>query len=142
MPIKTIFPSSSSSSPSLFLGLFKLIMNESKLKSNASFSSAVTIQNADRKQITPSVYSEKSMTIAAESVKKKSFKDMLRSIRRVAWALFVKYWFLLGLLVAIVLAIEFPNVARKGGYIRAEWTIKWGNVQASVFHISHMLTLF
>ncbi|CAO3693239.1 hypothetical protein CU097_014638 [Rhizopus azygosporus] len=103
-------------------------MNESKLKSNPSFSSAVTIQNTDRKQITPSVYSEKSMTISAESVKKKSFKDMLKSIRRIAWALFVKYWFLLGLLVAIILAIEFPNVARKGGYIRAEWTIKWGAV--------------
>lgn len=135
MPINTwiqrklTFSSSSSSSPSLFFGLFKLAMNESRLKTNSSFASEVTIpthqhtQHRKSQNYTPSVYTEKSATIAAEQSR---FKSTLISIRKVSWALFVKYWFLLGLLVAIVLAILFPNVARKGGYIRAEWTIKWG----------------
>ena len=39
-----------------------------------------------------------------------------------------KYWFLLGLVLVIVLAYLFPNVGRSGGYIRAEWSVKWGCV--------------
>lgn len=125
---------SSSSSPSLFFGLFNLAMNESRLKTNSSFASEVTIptnqQHRKTNNYTPSVYTEKSATITAEQSK---FKSILLSVRRVSWALFVKYWFLLGLLVAIVFAILFPNVARKGGYIRAEWTIKWGKI--NIIHI-------
>lgn len=121
---------SSSSSPSLFFGLFKLAMNESRLKTNSSFASEVTIpspqQHRKKNNYTPSVYTEKSATITADQTK---FKAFLISARSVSWALFVKYWFLLGLLVAIVLAILFPNVARKGGYIRAEWSIKWGKLK-------------
>lgn len=104
-------------------------MNEKRLKNNASFASALTIQNnqhTNGKKSTPSVFTEKSVTIAPET-NEKGFKKILKSTRKVAWALFLKYWFLLGLLVAIILAIQFPDVARKGGYIRAEWTIKWGN---------------
>lgn len=41
-------------------------------------------------------------------------------------SLFLKYWFLLGLAIVIILAWRFPNVARRRGYIRAEWSIKWG----------------
>ncbi|KAG2206772.1 hypothetical protein INT47_003714 [Mucor saturninus] len=41
---------------------------------------------------------------------------------------FLKYWFLLGLVIAIILAWRFPDVGRKNGYIRAEWSIKWGAV--------------
>ncbi|KAI7888548.1 SBF-like CPA transporter family-domain-containing protein [Mucor mucedo] len=104
-------------------------MNESRLKTNSSFASEVTIpthqQHRKNNNYTPSVYTEKSATIAADQSK---FKSVLASVKRVSWALFVKYWFLLGLLVAIVFAILFPNVARKGGYIRAEWSIKWGAV--------------
>lgn len=123
--------SSSNSSPSLFFGLFKLAMNESRLKTNSSFASAVTIPNSPsadinrKKTLTPSIYTEKSATIAEPENK---FKLFAVSVKKKLWALFVKYWFLLGLLVAIILAIFFPNVARKGGYIRAEWSIKWGNI--------------
>lgn len=126
MTIKT-WINSSTSSPSLFFGLFKLLMNESRLKNNTSFTSENTIhQSTHQKPFTPSVYTEKSMTIAPENTNKPEFKSILKSTKKLLWALFLKYWFLLGLLVAIILAIEFPNVARKGGYIRAEWTIKWG----------------
>lgn len=126
-----------SSSPSLFFGLFKLAMNESRLKTNSSFASEVTIPNATfhspkSKKInsyTPSIYTEKSATIAPEPNR---FKTFAISTKTFLWSLFVKYWFLLGLLVAIILAIQFPNVARKGGYIRAEWTIKWGNIFGKV----------
>lgn len=32
----------------------------------------------------------------------------------------------MGLVIAIILAWRFPNVGRKKGVIRAEWSIKWG----------------
>ncbi|KAI8880076.1 hypothetical protein K501DRAFT_192130 [Backusella circina FSU 941] len=92
-------------------------MNESRSKTNSSFASEVTISQSFRKQ--PSFYSEKSATIAPTQSSR---------IKNVIFSLLVKYWFLLGLLIAILLAIFFPDVARKGGHIRAEWTIKWGAV--------------
>lgn len=121
--------SSSSSPPSLFFGLFKLAMNESRLKTNYSFASELTLPNSpshiNRKQtFSPSVYTEKSATIADQQNSRS--KKFFSSAKRILWGLFLKYWFLLGLAIAIILAIFFPNVARKGGYIRAEWTIKWG----------------
>ncbi|KAI8375577.1 SBF-like CPA transporter family-domain-containing protein [Blakeslea trispora] len=123
--------SSSSSPPSLFFGLFKLAMNESRLKTNYSFASELTLPNSpshiNRKQtFSPSVYTEKSATIADQQNSRS--KKFFSSAKRILWGLFLKYWFLLGLAIAIILAIFFPNVARKGGYIRAEWTIKWGAV--------------
>jgi solute carrier family 10 (sodium/bile acid cotransporter), member 7 len=46
-----------------------------------------------------------------------------------------RYWFLIGLAVSIVLAYCLPDVARTGGLIRAEWTVKWGCV-ILIFFIS------
>ncbi|KAI7883638.1 hypothetical protein K492DRAFT_159234 [Lichtheimia hyalospora FSU 10163] len=46
-----------------------------------------------------------------------------------------KYWFLVGLAIVISLAVAFPDVARYGGYLHAEWTIKWGAV-IIIFFIS------
>lgn len=59
--------------------------------------------------------------------KKTRLKKRLSSVLKITKNLLVKYWFLLGLLIAILLAWRFPDVARKGGYLRAEWSIKWGN---------------
>lgn len=53
-------------------------------------------------------------------------KKTLNRAQSIAKSAFLKYWFLLGLAIAILLAWQFPNVGRKGGYIRAEWSIKWG----------------
>ncbi|CAF3008609.1 unnamed protein product [Rotaria sp. Silwood2] len=39
-----------------------------------------------------------------------------------------KYWFLIGLGCVIGLAYAFPNVGKTGGYIRSEWSVKWGCV--------------
>ncbi|KAI8065249.1 SBF-like CPA transporter family-domain-containing protein [Gongronella butleri] len=80
--------------------------------------------------ISHSTYSEKSATLAPS--KKKPWYARVKSI---LMAGLVKYWFLLGLAIAIILAWQFPNVAKKGGYIRAEWTIKWGAVIV-IFFIS------
>ncbi|KAL7322264.1 LRR receptor-like serine/threonine-protein kinase RGI2 [Mucor circinelloides] len=55
-------------------------------------------------------------------------KKTLNRVKSIAKSAFLKYWFLLGLVIAILLAWQFPNVGRKGGYIRAEWSIKWGAV--------------
>lgn len=119
-------------------------MNESRLKNNASFASEATIQSQQlhRKTFTPSVFTEKSVTIAPDTTNKRGFKEIMKSTKRTAWALFLKYWFLLGLLIAIILAIQFPNVARKGGYIRAEWTIKWGKLQELIDCYSSLIFFF
>lgn len=37
-----------------------------------------------------------------------------------------EYWFFLGIYSGISLAYLFPNVGKTGGYIRSEWTVKYG----------------
>jgi sodium/bile acid cotransporter 7 len=44
-----------------------------------------------------------------------------------------KYWFFVGLILIIPLAYFFPNVGKTGGYIRSEWSIKWGCVMLIFF---------
>ncbi|UJR24737.1 hypothetical protein I4U23_006111 [Adineta vaga] len=39
-----------------------------------------------------------------------------------------KYWFLIGLIVAILMAYLVPNIGKTGGYIRSEWSVKYGCV--------------
>ncbi|KAI9257681.1 SBF-like CPA transporter family-domain-containing protein [Sporodiniella umbellata] len=103
-------------------------MNESRLKKKASVGSDLTIKiqpvNPNNSPIT-CVDKDKSEPVSTD---RHAVKDRLKPIQNFIKAAFLKYWFLLGLLIAIVLAVEFPNVARKGGYIRAEWSIKWGAV--------------
>ncbi|ORZ01878.1 SBF-like CPA transporter family-domain-containing protein [Absidia repens] len=123
-------------------------MNESKLQSNTSFASEATIPPShhdhpsdtddDSRKKRSLSFSEKSITIASQKQNephqhdnnsgdssKKSWQSRLGIKAR---ALLKKYWFLLGLAFVILLASQFPDVARKGGYIRAEWSIKWGAV--------------
>lgn len=45
-----------------------------------------------------------------------------------AYALFIRYWFLLGLAIVIGLAWAFPQVGKAHGDIEAQYTIKWGAV--------------
>lgn len=52
----------------------------------------------------------------------------LRAIRKFLFSLFVKYWFLLGLGVAIVLAWEFPQVGKTGGIVQSQYSVKYGAV--------------
>ncbi|CAF1609529.1 unnamed protein product [Adineta ricciae] len=44
-----------------------------------------------------------------------------------------KYWFLVGLILAILFANLFPNVGKTGGYIRSEWSVKLGCVMFIFF---------
>ncbi|CAF0952741.1 unnamed protein product [Adineta ricciae] len=44
-----------------------------------------------------------------------------------------KYWFLVGLILAILFAYLFPNVGKTGGYIRSEWSVKLGCVMFIFF---------
>ncbi|KAI8370495.1 putative sodium bile acid cotransporter [Radiomyces spectabilis] len=67
-------------------------------------------------------------TIASQCNSPSKTKAYLTKIKTISLALLKKYWFLLGLAFVIVLATQVPDVARRGGYIRAEWTIKWGAV--------------
>ncbi|KAI9306998.1 SBF-like CPA transporter family-domain-containing protein [Cunninghamella echinulata] len=110
---------------------------------SATFGSEVTIPKPSLSPSTlkrkssisnDSTYSEKSITIAPTSPSNHnddnqvSNKEKFNKIKSRIIQLIIKYWFLLGLIFAIILAWQFPDVARKGGYIKAEWSIKWGAV--------------
>ncbi|CAF3923980.1 unnamed protein product [Rotaria sordida] len=57
-----------------------------------------------------------------QEIKKKSNQSCLSKILSIVR----KYWFLIGLLLSILIAYIFPNVGKTGGYIRSEWTVKYG----------------
>ncbi|EPB83830.1 hypothetical protein HMPREF1544_09404 [Mucor circinelloides 1006PhL] len=52
----------------------------------------------------------------------------LQRFKKTAYALFVRYWFLLGLGIVIGLAWAFPQVGKANGDIQAQYTVKWGAV--------------
>ncbi|KAI8061178.1 SBF-like CPA transporter family-domain-containing protein [Gongronella butleri] len=126
------------SSSSLFISLFKLIMSESRFKSHSSFASETTIpahssqhcdSDDDLAKDRSMSFSEKSSTITSQKQTDPSpAASRTTRVKIKTIAILKKYWFLLGLAIVILLACQFPNVARKDGYIHAEWTIKWGAV--------------
>jgi sodium/bile acid cotransporter 7 len=115
------------------------------LKEASSFASDVTFSKPIQLQLSHLgkrqsniSFSEKSETIRSPIQRSESIQGpeetnndsklvrFCKSLGSRLKSLLLKYWFLLGLVIAIVLAWQFPNVSRKGGYIRAEWSIKWG----------------
>ncbi|KAJ3110967.1 hypothetical protein HDU96_006118 [Phlyctochytrium bullatum] len=58
-----------------------------------------------------------------------------RRILRLTWEFIKKHWFLEGLAFAIVLAAIWPNLGKKKGIIRSEYTVKYGAV-ALIFILS------
>ncbi|CAF3544377.1 unnamed protein product [Rotaria socialis] len=59
-----------------------------------------------------------------EETKKTSDQSCISKILSIAR----KYWFLVGLAFSICMAYIFPNLGKTGGYIRSEWTVKYGCV--------------
>ena len=109
-------------------------MNDSRLRATSSFASDATVHKGgngsspsplSQKPSFPPSYDDKSVTIAPPS-NSVGMKEKLQKAKAVSFTLFKKYWFLAGLAFVIALAYAVPDVARKGGYIRAEWSIKWG----------------
>lgn len=92
--------------------------------SNLTFPAEAHISCYD-KHVPHSLSDDKSETIASRPLSSKR-KAIYIKTKAVCKELLKKYWFLLGLLFVIILAWKFPDVARKGGYVRAEWSIKWG----------------
>ncbi|KAI9249358.1 SBF-like CPA transporter family-domain-containing protein [Helicostylum pulchrum] len=101
------------------------------LKEASSFASDVTFSKPFQQQKShlgkqqSTSFSEKSVSVL--SLKEKR-SNKLQKIKSTAKSIFLKYWFLLGLVISIILAWRFPDVGRKNGYIHAEWSIKWGAV--------------
>ncbi|KAF9151072.1 hypothetical protein BG015_007107 [Linnemannia schmuckeri] len=52
-----------------------------------------------------------------------------------AWDIWMKNWFLLGLVIVIILARYFPGWGRTGGPIRPEYSVKYG-ITACIFLLS------
>lgn len=63
-----------------------------------------------------------------DSSNRSKFKEHCRHIGRRVLAQILKYWFLVGMAVAIGLAWAFPQVGKSNGDIQAQYTIKWGAV--------------
>ncbi|KAI8147847.1 SBF-like CPA transporter family-domain-containing protein [Fennellomyces sp. T-0311] len=112
-------------------------MDDSRLKATSSFASDATVHKGgngsspsplSQKPSFPPSYDDKSVTIAAATPKNTTFKDKMLKTKAFMLTLLKKYWFLVGLAFVISIAYACPDVARKGGYIRAEWSIKWGAV--------------
>lgn len=62
-----------------------------------------------------------------------SVDDYMKEKKKEGPSFIRKYWFLLGLIIVIGLAYLFPDVGKTGGYIRAEWSVKWGCVMFIFF---------
>lgn len=116
-------------------------MDDSRLKATASFASEATLgHNKGSGLVSPSPLSQKpslppsyndSTTLAAQSPaptdgNTNAEQSKGAKAKALFKKLFKKYWFLLGLAIVISVARAAPDVARKGGYIHAEWSIKWG----------------
>lgn len=117
------------------------------LKEASSFASDVTFSKPFQQQKShlgkqqSTSFSEKSVSVLSPKEKR---SNKLQKIKSTAKSIFLKYWFLLGLVVSIILAWRFPDVGRKNGYIHAEWSIKWGNhiIIISAFYFYSNLTNF
>ncbi|CAF1610243.1 unnamed protein product [Rotaria magnacalcarata] len=59
-----------------------------------------------------------------EETKKTSDQSCISKILSIAR----KYWFLIGFAFSICMGYIFPNLGKTGGYIRSEWTVKYGCV--------------
>lgn len=121
-------------------------MNESRLKATTSFASETTVQqsqHAHHKQqhkrdttgtsTTDTTHDEKQRPHSFAPDEASTKQPFVSRFKSTALTLLKKYWFLLGLAFVIILATQVPDVARKDGYIHAEWTIKWGNVMFDFF---------
>lgn len=116
---------------------------DSRLKATCSFASEATVAHKGSGVLAPSPLSQKPLyppsyngddntnTMSTEKQpieRSQRIKSKMKKIKLVSLTLLKKYWFLVGLAFVISLAYAAPNVARKGGYIHAEWSIKWGSV--------------
>ncbi|KAI9233865.1 MAG: SBF-like CPA transporter family-domain-containing protein [Podila humilis] len=64
-----------------------------------------------------------------------SSQPSTRSWRTQAWDIWMKNWFLLGLVIAIILARYYPDWGRTGGPLRPEYTAKYG-ITSCIFLLS------
>jgi sodium/bile acid cotransporter 7 len=55
-------------------------------------------------------------------------KGPVRSCLSYVLIIIRKYWFLIGLGFVIGMAYALPDLGKTGGYIRSEWSVKWGCV--------------
>lgn len=85
--------------------------------------------NSDQHSIMSSKIDLSSITNKEEVVEPASNNETKsQRIKKKAWEIFVRYWFLLGLAIVIGLAWAFPQVGKAHGDIEAQYTVKWGAV--------------
>ncbi|KNE67399.1 hypothetical protein AMAG_11865 [Allomyces macrogynus ATCC 38327] len=73
--------------------------------------------------------------VSATSPRRPSFATRAKDFGAAVLAALWKNWFLVGVVVVIVLAYLFPQVGKSHGYIRSEYTVKYGAVMI-IFFIS------
>ncbi|KAF9999487.1 hypothetical protein BGZ79_006891 [Entomortierella chlamydospora] len=92
--------------------------------------------STDAPSSSPSALSATTATAQkAEADGKKGSIDKKVHWKTKAWDIWMKNWFLLGLIVVIILARYFPGWGRTGGPIRPEYSVKYG-ITACIFLLS------
>lgn len=71
---------------------------------------------------------QEEIDLSSQEIYKQSNEPNRPSIKKRAYEIFLRYWFLLGLAIVIGLAWAFPQVGKANGDIQAQYTVKWGAV--------------
>ncbi|KAG0086610.1 hypothetical protein BGZ92_008011 [Podila epicladia] len=90
---------------------------------------AITIESQSSQSTQPCSLLESSLQNPDDQKKEEKERPtppLLPSWKAKAWDIWVKNWFLFGLVVAIILARYFPNWGRTGGPLRPEYSVKYG----------------
>ncbi|KAJ3361166.1 hypothetical protein GGF32_007721 [Allomyces javanicus] len=91
---------------------------------------ALRVQHGDR---VPST--DLPSPVSATAPRRPSFATRAKDFGAAVLAALWKNWFLVGVVIVIVLAYFFPQVGKSHGYIRSEYTVKYGAVMI-IFFIS------
>ncbi|KAG0289062.1 hypothetical protein BGZ96_007297 [Linnemannia gamsii] len=114
----------------------KVSTNNNKLQANASVA-ATTLAPSSSKSNSESVSVpiDQQPTPASSSPTPTPTPAAKPSWKAKAWDIWMKNWFLLGLIVVIILARYFPGWGRTGGPIRPEYSVKYG-ITSCIFLLS------
>jgi sodium/bile acid cotransporter 7 len=104
------------------------IIHSSSLVTTLRASQSTTDENANTTKIDLSSISEKETVTSTTQADKPTQPTRFQRIKKTAYAVFVRYWFLLGLAIVIGLAWAFPQVGKTDGSIQSQYTVKWGAV--------------
>ncbi|KAG0061525.1 hypothetical protein BGZ90_003548 [Linnemannia elongata] len=110
--------------------------NNSKLQSNVAATTTTSLAPSSKSNSeSVSVPINKQDAVPSPSSTPTPTTPAKPSWKAKAWDIWMKNWFLLGLVVVIILARYFPGWGRTGGPIRPEYSVKYG-ITSCIFLLS------